>query len=322
MASCESSWLIIPQLSETNRNSFIAIATLQIILDFISFGLSLSALIAIFKLREHNFQYYVIMLSLCLTDLLDSLTNRPIYIVLIVLQARGSISCITVKLFELSAVFLCFIMFVLLLLAITERYIALYFPLKYQMWQSSKVIIGLNVMAWASAFVLTAIFRIKELKKGTSIFLLVLIAVGGFWMCVVHVRIFTLAFRVKRQIAAQASTVNIRNQRSTAMTKLTAALIVGSLACYIPFLLSMALGVFTSTHVSKILLHWLWFVLSTNSALNPIFFYILNKEIRRKILKLWRCNSNHGNDSYASSFAESGTYATHVMFTVKERVTK
>ena len=237
MSSCQSSWLIIPQLSESeiSRKSSIAIAVLQLVLNLISFGLSLSVLIAIFRLCEHNFQYYVIMLSLCFTDLLNSLTNQPIYIALILLQHGGIISCVMVKLFELTAVFLCFIMFALLLLAITERYIALFFPLKYRTYQSLKAAVALNIMAWLSAFIVTAVFRITELKKGTSIFLLILIVVGGFWMCVVHMRIFILAFRVKRQIAAQNYVMRIRHKRNTAMTKLTAGLVVGSLACYIPF---------------------------------------------------------------------------------------
>ena len=312
MASCESSWLIIPELSETNRKSFIAIATLQIILNLISFGLSLSALITVFKLREHNFQYYVIMLSLCFTDLVNSLTNQPIYIALILLQHGGIISCVMVKLFELTAVFLCFIMFILLLLAITERYIALFFPLKCQTWLSPTVVTRLNNIAWISGFVLTAIFGIKELKKGTSVFLLLLIVVGGLWMCVVRVRIVILGFRMKRQIAVQTCAVNIINKKNIGMAKLTAGLVAGSLACYIPFLLSMTLGVFSGINVSKMLLHWMWFLLSANSILNPILFCVLNKEIRRNILKLWRCSSDHENDSHISSFPESRINVTQI----------
>ena len=259
MASCESSWLIIPRLNETSRESLIAIAVLQITLDIISFVLSSSALIAIFKVRDHSFQYYIIMLSLCFTDLLNSVTNQAVYISLILLQTRGSVSCILVKVFELSALFLCFAMFILLIVAITERYVALYFPLKYRRYQSSKIVIALNIIAWISAFIVTALFQIQELKESTSIFLLVLIIIGGFWMCVVHFRIFVLAFRVRRQVAAQSSLAKIRNpsnpglnRRNSSRTKLTAGLVASSVACYIPFLLTMAISVFAGDKCQSI----------------------------------------------------------------------
>ena len=114
-----------------------------------------------------------------------------------------------------------------------------------------------------------------------------------FMSCVgiglINIRIALAVMKAKREIRQQHASVGQTDQRGRQSAKLFALLIVLTLICYAPFCYSVLVTrIGTATHSEKMIVNWLWCLLTVSSVLNPICYCLMNKALRRRCLKLFK----------------------------------
>ena len=208
---------------------------------------------------------------------------QSICIVLSGFKLSGSVTCFLSALALHCCVLLTQVSILGLLLASFERYLCIIHPFVNQRYQQSYIWCIVSIIIWIFAISAT-VLHYFEYMGGLVLhvsFVLVCICVAF-----IYIKIYYAAMKVRKHCATVGNVQQIARPQAANMI---AALVVLSIVCYGPFTYYMLATTYdNSIYFDPLVVNWLWCLLALNTVLNPIYYCILNKTLRRKFLRmLW-----------------------------------
>jgi hypothetical protein len=258
-----------------------------ILLPFIAFG---NGFVLVAILRQSSLRTPANLLISCLSfaDFLVGLVFLPLY-------AAWTYSDYVLQSCSLSGLFSCCgwlvssASFFTITAVSIERYVALFYPLKYLTIVSTKRVVIVIMALWLCSTVMSISSLFYLLDQVRFPFTCFVLITGLVLITVTYARIFNLVRRHHRFIIAQqTSKTNNFLQRKLAVTM---AYVIGvSIICYMPLgfaLVSVVIhGGFSRKSLEFFHLSELLFCIS--SVFNPVIYCLRNQDIRAAVVSLLR----------------------------------
>lgn len=158
----------------------------------------------IFKTPSLHSPVAVLLGNLALGDLLTGLLSQPTYVAFLVWELfSGHMSCTL----WYVCTFLGFISSGLAFFSLTgislERYTALFFHLRYESVVTTNVVVAGVAAAWFLVVILSCLWFVERLRTCVVVITWTFTLTCIIITCIVHLKIFKIAFRHRRQIQAQ-----------------------------------------------------------------------------------------------------------------------
>jgi hypothetical protein len=205
------------------------------------------------------------------------------------MEHNPNYSCVLVEMKLFAGWVFCSASFLIMVAVSCERYLALFYSLKYPSIVTTKRLVFVVVSIWTLSFVICSFGFDNITKTIRHAITIIVIAIGLLTIFGTYTRIFKLVRRHHHQInAQQIGDTNNARQRKLAVTM---AYVIGvSLICYLPIAIVFAdiviRGGFTSQNTGFFVMSELLF--STSSLWNPLIYCLKNEEIRGAVLQLLR----------------------------------
>lgn len=289
---CGELWVLNRNASDTSQ-----LLLLLIILNIISFllivFLNSSAVIAIWRLEQIAGSTKEILLNLAITDLLSGLLSELLWIIFMGTQLAGYQNCILAKATTFCGLVLWTVSFSTLVLASIERYMCIFRPFSHNAVNTSKRFSAIIACIWVTGILLSILYQFQVMKETLLIMGAVVNSIGCSVIGFVYVRVCHFAYKVRKEIKAQAQSVHNESREAQPIRRRGSfnmvALIVGlSILFYFPYGVSLYITTLSSTKVDARTFSFLWTLTLSNALIDPICYFLLNKTLRHKILDLWK----------------------------------
>ena len=281
--SCEVPWILYAE------NDNICLLVVQSLLALMTLLLNSIEFIVIWNAKQCVGTRKSILLNLCASDLLHGLTTQTMYIIFIGFQLHGRLVCFLPKVATYSCVLLTQVSILGLLIASVERYLCIIHPYIHQRYLHSYLWAILGISIWFIAITVTVLFHFGYGGGPLlSAFILIVCVCVGF----IYVKIYYAAMKARKEIRKQHATVgNVEQRARPPAANMIAALVAISIVCYGPFTYCMLATTYdNSIYFDALVVNWLWCLLTLNTVLNPICYCIINKTLRRNLLRMLRFN--------------------------------
>ena len=280
---CNTNWIVDPEGNKTNIATLLGI---QVFLVLITLFLNAVEFIVVWGAKECVGTKKAILLNLCISDFLHGLITQLIYTVFLAFQLNGRIICVVARACMSTCLLLTQVSSLGLLLASAERYLCIVHPFVHQRYEGSCLWVFSVAIVWTVAVIITILYYLNY--KGGLILAasLVITCVSIGFM---YAKIGILAIKARKEIQQQCASVGREQRKNRNSAKLIALLIVLSIICYAPFsycILVTSVG--RSNRSERVIVNWLWCLLTVSSVLNPICYCLINKTLRQKCLELFR----------------------------------
>lgn len=265
-------------------------------------------IIAIWKKPSLRSSTNILLCCLASADLLVGSIGQPAYVSHKIGENKGNfqVYCVSAVVMEMSGWTGLGVSIMTLTAISLERYVSLFFPLRYHSLVTSGRVAKSVTCFWFSMLLLGA-FRFWFLKNSTgSFFIIALISVSLLVTTSAYGKIFLLARHQRVRVRDETRlSVQLRKSEAVALatnnairqkkSSFTMAYVFGLfLLCYSPFLCCMIVyriyGFVTNVKIAVNISSTIAFV---NSSLNPLLYCWRMRDIRREITKLLKGNTNH-----------------------------
>ena len=286
---CNEHWVITIE-NNISYSNFITLIVVNFLSSVVTVVLNSISLVAIWRLQSLEDGTQLILLNLCVADLLTGAVSQPLYIVFLGLQITGLTQCLIANVLSSIGLGLATASFHMLLVASTERYIGLFYPYWHQQLVNGFKPKAAAVLVWITALVGACLHNINIIKNWLPVILMVLNCLELVCLSFIYARVFHLACKVRKQVRQQekACRFDRNNKRSLLNIKdsITGLLVMVSLICYIPYLVTMNYDFFSAHQTEQVLKNWLWTLILANSFINPLCYNMKNKDIRKAANRL------------------------------------
>lgn len=227
-----------------------------------------------------------LLFGLALSDFGVGIMVEPLYItVLIMRYQRLTVNCSLVVIYNLSSSFLVVVsMFTVTAISI-DRYLAIYFHLRYPQFVTLKRVIYLQITLWAASALLT-LTRLSSLRIYLAVSMgLVILCL--FLTCLAYSKMFIVLRRHQAQIQNQISsetTPKMKHLRKSVIN--TFYVVFVFLVCFLPHCCLTVITITNSNTRSKsVMLLNLYSnsIILFNSSLNPLIYCWRRREFRETI---------------------------------------
>ena len=187
-----------------------------------------------------------------------------------------------------------------------DRYLAVVHPLRYVTFMTKKRVALLVSVAWGVALTLSAssfLFYVVEIKdqQFTVMYLLydTAIVLGvSIFLLFATVRIFLVVRRIARQNAAVVAQLNFNHKlqhgvafkaRETASAKMLGIVVTVFVVSFLPWVAD-SICILAELRYPNFLTEIYDFLVTLNSAVNPVAYAFYKREIKTELKKLFRCS--------------------------------
>ena len=292
-SSCDIFWIYIPQNQRqvympilASFNSLIGIAT------------CLVNVVTLTALKKNLKPQNLILINLSTTDLCTGLLVQPLYITFLSGLSLDIEICNIWKAMLTITHLVSTVSFLTLVFAVIDRYIYIFLPFRYETTVRQKKVWILIVISWISGLIAMLMHEIKELRETAMIASLAFFGGCCVFFILTHIKILSLACRVKRKIEDTNVRYN-RRQNGAKTFKVTTMLILLCGVLFTPYctfstVVHMNKRPATATHV--ITLHCLFTLLLINPLLDPVCYCLINKEVRSTVTRLLHIGKAKGTN--------------------------
>ena len=272
----------VPYTINAILNSIIAIvATLANILVFSAFRKSTSLRLSS-KLLIGN---------LVLTDLVVGLLLQPLFVVFLVAKAKGlaGIRCFAIVATGVIGITLACVSVMTMTAICLDRYIALFFHLRYREIVTTKRVCAILFMIWSFVGFYASTWVWSKLVQ--SSFIIVTMGIAFLVTSVAYIKIYRgLRHHHGHQVGAEqqtGNTLNVAQYRRSASSMMWIYCIF--ILCYSPFFCAKVVRQFVQhTVVIQCILEFSITIVGLNSCLNPFVYCLRLPEIRIAVLRTLR----------------------------------
>lgn len=291
------SCLIVPEYQVYCRNdafkyNIISNSVINFVFAFSSAILNGSVMWVIYFQERLQTPYYLILLSLAVTDFTAGLVAQPLHIVrILLLVAKGGYTscaldiCTVAIGYTLIAVSFFTVSYVTL-----ERYLAIFYPFYHEEQCTRRSSLKWLAMIWLIGLAYGALGCLPY-KMIRTAFTIMVSAIGTLfliWNCFAYSRIFFIARSIQRRIRQEqrrfANDEKIVKEAKAAKT--TFMVVASLLLFYGPAFLSTAMGNQIDTF-PKYLNIWAYTFMLVNSTVNPVIYCYFCQEIGHEMKRLW-----------------------------------
>ena len=287
--ACNEHWIINIENNIPYRH-FIPLIIFNIVSSVVTAVLNSISLVAIWRLQSLEDGTRLILLNLCFADLLTGSVSQPLYTAFLSLQITGVTQCLIANVLSSISLGLASTSFHMLLVASTERYLSLFYPYWHQRIVNGFKPKAVALMVWIISLVNICLNNINMIKNWFFVTMMVVSGLELAWLSFIYVKIFHLACKVRKQVGHQQKgwplDKNNKNSLLTIKNSFTGFLVMVSLICYIPYSVAMYYDTVCAHQIDQTLTNWLWTLVIANSFINPLCYYIKNKDIRKAVRKL------------------------------------
>ena len=287
------------------KYSFLGVALFDFCLAPVAAISNLLILIAICRNKSLQTTPYCVIFSLALSDMITGFLTQPI---------KGSITlnifyCKPICATHVAALQLSYslgiVSFLSLSLITLERYVAIFYPYRYQEFTVDKsFIVKLIVAIWVLAAVMTGLSFLTYQMILQRVFAIVVIILSLVFSISAHVRIVRVVKRIQRQvieqqsawrdcqdqIAANSATNKSKAGINTKATRVAVSVLIAMFICYIPSGIFTTLRFFgTANDFIRAAHDWTQSFVLFNSSINPFLYCFQLSEMRRHVLDLVTC---------------------------------
>ena len=278
------------------RENWFIIGTLNLILSSLTLSINILTLIALRRIKGKNTVTNYILRNLCATDMFTGLFGQTIYGALYLSIYYKNMVCSLFLITVWSGYFFVTVSFFTLFLIQTERYIAVFYPFRYEKfaadWRFLKKII---LITWiGSGIIVSASFFTPHFIL-ISVFASLSIPTVLIWSCYVQVKIVRQVRKISRRIQATVPKTgnNTREMKShlnrvnSRANRLAGLILLAYFICYTPNGIINILLYFSPR--SKILitgLVWTETIVFLNSIFNALLFCLQKRDVRCIIFSL------------------------------------
>ena len=288
---CGIPWIMNPE-DETFMQKAVPLLVLNVFLAIVAISMNILAIRGLWNLENIPYGTRVLLLNLCMADLGTGLFTQPSYMALLGLQLKGKTLCPLVKTIDLIAVFLCLSSFSTVIAATFERYVSIFHPYFHQrltLGSKPKIIV---IIIWAFAVICTGLL-VEGIKKHSLLIWIVWNIMGFCWIIFAYTKIYFLACQLRNRIRTQERRFCNNNSSDKKSTNIVAGLAFLSVGCYLPFIAVQCVRFATRSKIlNSEVDQYLWTLQAANSAINPTFYCLLNKAVRKSIFRAWKIRRN------------------------------
>ena len=227
-----------------------------------------------------------LLLGLALSDFGVGLVVEPLYITVLSMRYQSlPVNCTLVVISKLSSSFLVVIsMFTVTAISI-DRYLAIYFHLRYPQFVTLKKVIYLQITLWVAS----ALFTLTRLSSFRIYFAvnMVLVILCLFLTCLAYTKIFIVLRRHQAQIQDEVSseaTPRMKQLRKSVIN--TFYVVFVFLVCFLPYCCLTVVIIINPNMRSKSVMLLNLYSTSTiflNSSLNPLIYWWRRREFRETV---------------------------------------
>ena len=224
-----------------------------------------------------------LLLGLALSDFGVGLVADPLYITVLIMRYQSlPVNCTLVVIYNLSSSFLVVIsMFTVTAISI-DRYLAIYFHLRYPQFVTLKKVIYLQITLWAASALLT-LTRLSSFRIYLAVSMAIVI-LCLFLTCLAYTKIFLVLRRHQAQIQNQVSSETTPKMKQLRKSVINTFYVVFLfLVCFMPYCcLAIIIVINPNTRSKSVMLLNLYStsIILFNSSLNPLIYWWRRREFR------------------------------------------
>ena len=209
--------------------------------------------------------------------------SDPLYITVLIMRYQSlPVNCTLVVIYNLSSSFLVVIsMFTVTAISI-DRYLAIYFHLRYPQFVTLKKVIYLQITLWAASALLT-LTRLSSFRIYLAVSMAIVI-LCLFLTCLAYTKIFLVLRRHQAQIQNQVSSETTPKMKQLRKSVINTFYVVFLfLVCFMPYCcLAIIIVINPNTRSKSVMLLNLYStsIILFNSSLNPLIYWWRRREFR------------------------------------------
>ena len=267
----------------------------------VAFTANALVILAILRTRSLRTPSNTLLCCLAVTDLSVGLILQPATIAVRTSVVAHSLCSIRITV-SITEYFLTCVSFTSLSAIGIDRYLALFYPLRYESLVTTNRCIVVAIAMWLTWMVFIS-FRLVGLQKVFWPLLGVTWGAALLISTVVYVKIFFLIRHHRRQIrchqpglsSSQSTTsdneVTLRRRSRQSKDAITMGYVIGFLfICYIPVgIILMCIYSFGETEELEAAEHWAEAFFYMSSAFNPVIYLLRSRELREAAAGLVKC---------------------------------
>ena len=243
----------------------------------------------------------LLLLGLSFCDLLVGLVTQPLFAAETGLVAANSSAACSLK--DLYVIFLFVFSSSSMLhvcLISVERYVAIFYPFKHQLFLTNKKVVIFSILFWISWTLLTVFTRREHGGGLIGYSRMAFVIFSAFFILVINIRLWIEARRHSIRIqAAVPQSVLVEEQsisRNSKAAKTTLIAIVLLMLCNLPLIAAFIARKFYGLRGRAVTL--LWFASNTivllPAILNPVIYCWRRRDIRISIKRMFGCRNTVG----------------------------
>ena len=297
--NCGEIWVM-----DLNSSNASEILLLLISINGVSLSLAIllnvSAMIVLKRIQDIPEGNKVTLFNLSLADFLSAILSQVLWIAFMTGQLLGHQICPLANATTFCGLMLWTVSFSTLVLASIERYICIFHPFHHERITNSKIFFYIMLSIWLIALLASTLYIFPVMKLAVNISVAVINSIGCCIITCIYVRVLHLAYKVRKEVQDQASSVGNRqaerkSRRERGSVKMIAVVVGLSLLFYFPYGISLYIAMFTSIKIDAKAFQALWTFALANSFIDPICYFMFNKKLRKKMIALWGCSGERGN---------------------------
>ena len=267
---------------------------------FLAIFLNASAIIVLTRIQDIPGGNKVTLFNLSLADFLAGVLSQALWIAFMTAQLLGHQICPLAKATTFFGLMLCAVSFSVLVLASIERYICIFYPFLHERIANSRFFFRITLSNWLVSLLVSTLYLFPVMKPAVNITLAVTNSIGCCIITYIYARVFHFAYKVRKEIQDQASSVGNRqtgrnSRRERGSVKMIAFVVGLSFLFYFPYGICLYLVSFTQVKISGKTFRIAWTLSLANTFIDPICYFVLNKTLRTKMIALWGCARERGN---------------------------
>ena len=265
-------------------------AALNVLLSLVAVTANLLVLLAMRRVTSLRLPSKLLLCSLVLTDLGASFITQPTFATFLFTKAATEatpISCLSFVLANLTGLVFCSASLLTIIAISLDRYIALFFHLKYQQIVTTRRVCAVLAFIWSfSLFFPSTVFWSVPLGKG------LLITGVVIYLALISLLYVRICRRLRRQlvhshVSQQAgNSLNVAKYRKTASAMMWVYVL--SVICYLPFLCASSITAQRNTAVKQSIREFTCTLTLLNSSSNPFVYCMRLPDVRAEVIKKLR----------------------------------
>ena len=285
---------------------YVVACVLNVFLSYTAIMLNIVTIHAIRKTLSLSKPLKTLLLSLAVSDLGVGLTAQPLFVAVRVMELkqidnRRTYYATSIA-FLVSANLFSFVSLFLVVVLITDRFLAIRLYLRCKELVTHKRVVAVVISIWVFSTIISLI-RLWILRNIIYIVFGILTFVRALTVTLFSFKTYSTARGqinqiqemelTVQQVAQNGEMANVERLQKFAMAAIYVCLVF--MVCYLPNLCILWTMAFTSEPVTSVIEVYTWTLVFLNSSLNPLIFCWKMRHIRHNVMNILRnvCSSHN-----------------------------